>query len=410
VGWTAPLLLAACGARSRAISGPDASVPDARVPDAQAWWDTPPCPDQDGDGFLPPECGGADCDDADASVFPGAPVWIQRRIEDGDFPSIAIDPDGAAWVAFAGTSPGGPDDVLLATDMGDWLVQGVEPDTGGRPKLAIDAEGFPHVVYTVDEVQLRHAFVERTADGVDWVFETVEDDRGVGAINEELDLALGPGDEVHVAYSHASAGAPQDLFWATGAGDSWVLERVDPGPGWGLSIAIDGEGVPHVAYQDEEELVVAYRRGDSWTKQSVAPTWESNPTDIAFEPDGSMRIAFVQPITDAPSPLAVASNASGVWETERIHGTESFYEPSLAVDPDGVVHVAFSYRGWSQGEKDSRIEYATDAGGLWTIEEVADGRRPVIAVGPSGEIEIAYSKPAESPRGVWHAERTEACP
>lgn len=48
-----------------AQAGEDAARADAQ-PDA-------PCPDADGDGHRASSCGGDDCDDADASRFPGAP-------------------------------------------------------------------------------------------------------------------------------------------------------------------------------------------------------------------------------------------------------------------------------------------------------------------------------------------------
>lgn len=88
--------------------------------DVQRWcWETepayePPCDnDADGDGVLAWECGGDDCDDADATVHPG--------VEDGEIDGVDRDCDGtdgceaAEWAA-GGKTPG------CATSGGGGLV------------------------------------------------------------------------------------------------------------------------------------------------------------------------------------------------------------------------------------------------------------------------------------------------
>jgi hypothetical protein len=54
-----------------------------------------PCPDSDSDGFEDAACGGADCDDADPAVYPGAP---------GEVPGDGVD-----------TNCNGNDDCFIAT-------------------------------------------------------------------------------------------------------------------------------------------------------------------------------------------------------------------------------------------------------------------------------------------------------
>ncbi|MFP4597422.1 MAG: MopE-related protein [Persicimonas sp.] len=45
---------------------------------------TPDCPDRDGDGFADQACGGQDCDDTDAMVYPGAPEVCSDKDNDCD--------------------------------------------------------------------------------------------------------------------------------------------------------------------------------------------------------------------------------------------------------------------------------------------------------------------------------------
>ncbi len=114
-----------------------------------------PCPDQDGDGFgfpgFPGCAGGAleDCDDLDATVFPGAPEVYDALDQDCDgVADNGLDDDGDGIPNFYDLCPGTPPgsgvdpsgcDVCMPGDDD----QGDDDDNGRRPLFRLTTAGDP---------------------------------------------------------------------------------------------------------------------------------------------------------------------------------------------------------------------------------------------------------------------------
>ena len=101
------------------------------------------CRDEDGDGFDPPECDGLDCDDADATIFPGAEdAWYDGIDQDcGENDDFDQDLDGYASAEFEGDDC---DDEVAAIHPGaeDTWYDGVDADCAGNDDYDRDGDGF----------------------------------------------------------------------------------------------------------------------------------------------------------------------------------------------------------------------------------------------------------------------------
>jgi len=402
-------VVSACGARSRRTTGPIDAAPDAPLTlrDAQDVPDAPTCADADGDGHAAVACGGDDCDDADAATFPGAFRWNARRVEEGDYPAITLDDRDHADITFSGGNFAPLDDLMRASDFGDFIVDILDPDVAPRPAMVLE-DRLPRIVYTVQASELRYFRVERVDEiTVDWFTEPIE--TGV-TLWPDVDIAQASDGLAWVVYSHAGPDEPADLSVASGVPGSWTIEPVALGTVYGPAIALDLDRAV-VSYRIDEDRVEIARAGPGWVPEVLAETnWSTGPTDLAAH-DGILRVVYENPRSGVPgSVLVVASDETGAWTESAVHADEWEYEPSIAIDADGVSHVAFS--SVAVGRSDPTVRYASDATGDWVVETVATGARsPAIAVGTDGVPQIAYVVPDDEPaQGVWLAKREPSCP
>jgi len=185
------------------------------------------------------------------------------------------------------------------------------------------------------------------------------------------------------------------------------------------SLAVDSNGNVHVAWQDVTnyggsgaDIDIFYKRfvpGWGWTITEVVSTnstTHSRQPSLAVDSSGNVHIAwhdwtnYTGCGTDAD--IFYKRYEVGVgWTLTQVVSTESTaesYQPSLAVDSNGNVHVA--WRDWTNYAGcgiDSDIFYKRyEVGVGWTITEVvstnstAESYQPSLAVDSSGNVHIAW--------------------
>lgn len=128
------------------------------------------------------------------------------------------------------------------------------------------------------------------------------------------------------------------------------------------SLVVDRFGITHVAYAAAGHLRYGIGVGGQWGIEDVARSLPAQSPSLALV-GGQPWIAFAPVINSQPVGIRVAYQSSpGSWFTETIPmiGAGS---PSLAFDPQGVPHVAFS-------DGFGAVRYATRTGSDWTVETV----------------------------------------
>ncbi len=351
----APLALG-CGARTDLERG-DAPSAATCPPD--------PCAvsrDLDEDGFDAVECGGADCNDDHAAVFPGA----------------SAPPRG-------------------------WSVEPIEgaPPTF-RPRLAV-AAGVLYVLSNEgdDPGTCLNAMVtyERDPQGT-WTRAVLDERVGSGGAHA---IAAGPGPrELHLAYANGIAcdgsgfGTGAYLLAASGVRGDLALDRLEEDPESalaGTSVAVDAVGRAWLAYTHavSTTLRVGARGPAGWELEDVATDarW-TTPASIAA--DCAPRVAYV---TEART-LRELRRQGSTWLSSDLGPTDG--APSLVIDDRGASHILFAREG--------RVVHAFEDLGGWDEEFVLDGDRPRAALGPDGSLHVVFDQArvprlATRRRGVW---------
>ncbi|MFN8176935.1 MAG: FlgD immunoglobulin-like domain containing protein [bacterium] len=248
------------------------------------------------------------------------------------------------------------------------------------------------------------------ATATPFVFETAD---AAGYAGFELSLALDGQDRPHVAYYEFNS---HNLRYATKVGNTWVTTSVDTTGDVGQypSIALDAAGNPHISYRDftNGDLKYASKTGATWTIE-VADNGaaEGAYSSLALDAAGNPRIAYLA-VTGID--LRYASKTGGVWTVEIVDGaaTAVGYYASLALDAAGRPHISYL------DNTTDDLRYAFKNAGVWTSEIVdAAGFASWTSIGvdDQGNPRIAYYdstpddlKYAAKSAGVWTLETVDA--
>ena len=191
--------------------------------------------------------------------------WRVEEIGSGPVPyefgtSLAVDAEGRPHIVYhTGEEERSPDgDLVYAVLVSDeWYIEevDVDGDVGKFASLALDSQGRPHIAY-FEWVEERSGFVKYAfVDETGWQIERV------GALNDVeisflgarrmISLALDANDRPHIAYADREV-----LRYVSRAGDDWGIQVVsrpsseDKALGQLVSLALDGSGQPHLTYYE----------------------------------------------------------------------------------------------------------------------------------------------------------------
>ncbi len=228
--------------------------------------------------------------DDDVSGSFGTPEQVTKTAALGG--AVAVGPDGAPWVSFyEGTT------VMAATRLeAKWSVERV----GAAGPGGISPASAPSPAFT-------------TA------------------------IRVGSGGDPIVAY-----GVEGQTVLARRAGGSWTDPAAVPGPGgYGVSLALDPRGNPHVAYYDVSGGVhVAFAQGPASQPVALAatapgPGGQADPawsTGLAIDQDGTDYVTFANTHTHG---VDLATNVTGTFASKPVPGSQNGANPSIAVSSDG---------------------------------------------------------------------------
>lgn len=230
----------------------------------------------------------------------------------------------------------------------DWKKMKISKG-GEYNSIAIDSAGHPHISYldnsNPSDYVLKHAYF----DGRTWKTETVDS----GDVGWWSAIAIDSLDHIHISY-HADKPS-SSLKYAYFNGTVWNLIIVDSG-GYSTALAIDSNNRPHITYITvTNELKYIRYDGVNWLTETIAEgaLWFGS-TSLALTSSDKAYISFSDSFL--PRRLFVASNATGVWELQNLADGRS---SSLALDSSGNPHIVY-YR-----EDTQELKYSYYYGSAW---------------------------------------------
>ena len=253
-----------------------------------------------------------------------------RDLTAEDETAMAVDPEGGHHIVWT---------------EGDRVMYSNDP-TG---------EAKPDVVATVDAAGLS---IWADEDGTPWI-----------AYYEVLSDPEGPSSLVRVASLEGN----------------WLLEtaaEADSSEPYGTGIAPGADG-PIVAYGSASGVQVTSRQGSIWRSEPVDPDGALG-VSMDVDGEGNPHLAY---LTDDGQVRHAHSIGGGPWEISDVGAGVALAGTSIALDDEGTHHIAW--------QRDHDLAYANNAGGEFAEvplpETTAGGQRPRVAAG--GDVYLAWYSP-----------------
>lgn len=263
---------------------------------------------------------------ADSAPPEGEEEPVERPLQAEDETAIAVDEEGIHHVAWTETGS-----LLYANNVEGTFGEPVEVATGADG-ISIAADGGTAWVafHGPDGVQ-----AASVADG-----EVTVEEVAAAEPAEPAGTGIGvSGEEVLVAYGDGAA-----TRLARRDGGEWATETADEDGGVGVDMAVDGDGNPHLAYFNSAGAVKHAHSidGAPWEISDVGDTGGAaqSPATIALDAEGVHHVAW-----QSADGIGYASNAEGDFVEEELPGAEGGARPELGAGAEGLVYV-----GWFDTE------------------------------------------------------------
>ena len=227
-------------------------------------------------------------------------------------------------------------------------------------------------------------------------------DWNVTQVGEGIKPAIAVDDDgvVHIAF--LTEDEHGGVFYGNNASGEFEIETVSEGYFYGpLDLALGPDGAPYIAYHDHQDSsfkpelgdeVVAVLKDDSWDVVTVGDAghdgWDNS---IAVDSAGNWHTAAVDPSQfGSESGVEYATNAGGSISVVEVGSGPIVYEfgTSIQLNPDDLPAVAY-YDNNVQG-----LAYAEFDGNNWSVEIIDDngdaGRYASLAYDAGGAPHISY--------------------
>ncbi|NOZ72656.1 MAG: hypothetical protein GXP38_12225, partial [Chloroflexi bacterium] len=250
-----------------------------------------------------------------------------------------------------------------------------------------------------------------------WVREVVDAGGDVGRLSS---LQIDSQGQVHIAYIDTSNTA---LKYACQNGASWQINTIATltRPLDSVSLALDENNNPHIAYANGQSVYYAYKTGGSWRTELVyaAAAYPVGSVALALGTDDQPQLSWYRgsPPTHLAGILMYGERTKASWQVAVVDssGLVGLYS-DIAVDSHGQPHI--SYYDISNGD----LKYAyRDTHDTWHVQTVDQagtvGLGTSIALDTSDVPHIAYRTITTGERGnlkyayrqglFWHIETVQ---
>jgi hypothetical protein len=317
----------------------------------------------------------------------------------GKFSSLIIGSDGSFHAGYFNVAREALWYAFRPAGSAKWFTMEVDA-SAGYESLALDSKGYPHFAYDAPgETGLRYAWW----DGAKWTRQTID------AVPVEFFnfMRIAPDDLPRISYYQrlvpgevGEASYALHLKYASFNGSSWFTQTIDPRSGTGKfnSLTLDRQGLPNIAYSDVTSGDLCFARWDGHTWNFSNPDtshasggWVGIGVSIELDSEGNPHIAYVDVAHRA---IKYATwTPKGGWKTEVVdhlaaHRTDNLDRTSLKLDRRQRPHISY----WDSGPRVLRYATLTDKG--WRAETVDDsanvGQYSSLAIDSHDEIYISY--------------------
>jgi plastocyanin len=276
------------------------------------------------------------------------------------------------------------------------VAEGVQADpSADATAIAVDAAGVHHIVWT-EGGNLRYS---NNAEGSFSEPATIAE--GTGASGPSI--TVGADSVPLVAFYEQAGGGGADVETplvraAIATPGGWEVETAaEASPGEPASTAIGLAGdTPVVAYGSEGRTLLARRSADIWESEE-ADADGGLGVSMSIDADGNPHLAYYN---GSGQVRHAHSIGGGPWEpsvvgpTDLASGDDVAAGPSIVVDAEGVHHVA-----WEDAEA---ISYANNESGEFVAEQVPGsqtepaGRIPGVGLSAEGVLYLAWYDPEDT--------------
>ena len=283
---------------------------------------------------------------------------------------------------------------VAANSFAAWLHKVESVDTANYSdscnSLALDQNNNPSIAY-YDQKNKIIKFAKRS--GSSWQTYIVDPST---TSDSYLSLKLDSSDNAHIAYNFfTSTNAVNSLQYASWTGGGFSSSTVDTAIdtlGEYLSLAIDKNNIPYIAYRTASNNTLKYA-----TSLDNGVTWSTSTVVANVLLNGNCSIA-INPLTTLPSiaffdatnsMLKIADFSGSTWTITTVDsgGTPGQFN-SLVFNSSGIPNI--SYYLFVTGD----LKYATIKNGLWVNEIVESegtiGTYTSIALDSNGNPQISY--------------------
>jgi hypothetical protein len=266
-----------------------------------------------------------------------------------------------------------------------WQIQllASRGDTGLLPALALDGDGYPHISYVsshvngYDQQAGTYTYIFRLNytrwEGVSWHTEAVRSFlEGV----ESVSLALDGNGYPHIAYAPGFGQYPRyahwdGVRWQDEAFPEFTSPNVDVEH---VSLALDAGGAPHVSYTwynfdtQNWQLNYTFWDGVAWQVETIDVGQAVFASSLALDGGGNPHVIYNVRLANSDSDdLKYARKSGGAWQPENVDVQVRRFN-ALALDNAGRPHVAY----YTYGPYPPSLKHAYRDGNDWQVQIIVD--------------------------------------
>jgi len=241
----------------------------------------------------------------------------------------------------------------------------------GPVGIALDSNNHPHISFTGYHQYCGNGLRLASFDGTAWTTNVIDSGGNKGC---DSALLIDSNDNAYIAYQDRDQ---SKLKFTTNKSGSWIAYAPETGgyniayPGYYSSLAMDDQGIFHIAHYDSHNDDLHYSKGvpnGAWNTDVVDSSGDTgrNPS-IAIDAAGDPHIVY-RSWNGWKLKYATLNPSSPDWQVSTIEtgtvGKGTGESNSIVIDDGGTIHVAYT------DETNGVLRYATKSTGVTVTNEI----------------------------------------